>query len=77
MPTGLVSLKMLCGMRTPRESFKFTGLTLQSPQLVAAPAGVNHFIHVKAFSPLSTTIQWGTRVLTTLDTAGPGRLVPW
>lgn len=70
---------MLCGMKTSRESFKFTGLTLQSPQLVTAPADpdVNHFIGVKAFSPPSTTIQWGTCVLTILDTADPGRLVPW
>lgn len=63
---------MLCGMRLSRESFKFTGLTLRSPQLVTAPADpdVNHFIHVEAFSPLSTTIQCGTCALTIPDTAG-------
>lgn len=66
-------------MRMSRESIKFTILTLQSPQLVIAPADpdVNHFfINVKAFSPLSTTLQLSTCVVTILDTAEPGRLVP-
>lgn len=66
---------MLCGMRAPRESFKLTGLTLQSPRLVTAPADpdMNHFILVKTSPHLSTAIWWGTCVLSTLDREDPGR----
>jgi len=77
--TGFVSFKMLCEMRLSRESFKFTILTLKSPQLVITPADpdANHFfIHLKAFPSLSTTVQLSTGVLSILDTADPGRLVP-